>query len=258
MEQGAYSWDAEEQLWFSFDPQQNQYRYFKTGVVVHPDSVRAYYKPPNTTSSQNSAATSGATANKRERRDSADSTHVGNGYTSGESYWSNQGLDSSDSDRRMQRSLVEATVQQAPPKPQKGISYPKKWRENPSMPTNNAPGRTLSYPVSNSGTWQPKTAPGSVRVWYPAQDKSLGPLGVIHHDAGLGSDMATNMRPSNYHSKTNGELGLGSNGYVKAARPKAKKMKWEEPSAEPWEDSTEPWEDPDEIKHWAEDEGAEQ
>jgi hypothetical protein len=83
---------------------------------------------------------------------------------------------------------------------------------------------------------------------YPAQDKSFGPRSVIYHDPRLGSNLATNMTLSNYHSKTKGEPGLGSNRHVKTVRPKAKKIKWK--------DSTEPREEPDIIEHWAEDKGA--
>jgi len=138
--------------------------------------------------------------------------------SSGESYYSNTGLGLNHPESRISRSTVEDRVKEAPPKPIKKQTYPKKWRDNPQLPTKNS-GETLSIPVLNSGPWQPKTSPGPARARYPS-DKDLSKIDEVYHNPQLGFDNATNMSLGTYHSKSKGEPGLKSNGQVNLKEPR--------------------------------------
>jgi hypothetical protein len=98
------------------------------------------------------------------------------------------------------------------------VTYPKKFRENPELPIRIAPGQTLSHPVSNLGIWRPQTDPRAARIRFP-RGKAQGEVDVIYHDPRFGDDPATNMSQAGYHSKSQGERGLGSDGKIKPARP---------------------------------------
>jgi hypothetical protein len=56
-------------------------------------------------------------------------------------------------------------------------------------------------------------APGPVRARYRT-DKNLSTLDCVYHDPNLGDDNANNMSPSVYHSRSQGEPGIRSNGML--------------------------------------------
>jgi len=221
---GGWIWDPQRNSWYQFYEEYQAYLYSDGSPVVIDQSTT--YGAPSIGATDTAPCTEAgvyeavdtveasgpdpgqALTSARARRDSTDSGYTSSASaSSGESYWSNTELDSTHSDRRIRRSTMEDTVRKAPSRLQRHVTYPKKWREDPNLPTMNADGQTRTYPVSNSGFWERNTIPGPVRARYRT-DKNLSTIDCVYHNP----NDSENMSSSVYHSKSKGEPGLRSNG----------------------------------------------